>query len=346
MERLASSETALPVVPFIPLIAAGVGGAATIYSANQQGKAAEKGMQVQTAADNRAIELQQQNRTEDIARQEPWRQFGLSALGQLGQLHGFNVPGASAPNQGGGTTQPDFDAFVRNNPDVEDGYQKYAAPTGMSREEWGRAFDRDFGGTDNRDVPMRQVASTPVPNAGQPQGRETQPGGSDPRFAGFFASPDYQFRLSEGTRALNANMATRGLLESGATLRGTMELGQNLASSEYDRWYGRLAAAAGIGQQVNQGLTQSGQATTNQVTGLLERSAASRASSYQQQGDIRGGLFKDLAGIGSGLLRNWPQRGPVRTTTVADQPIVFAPPQGAGLLPPSTYRSPSYGSQI
>ena len=62
----------------------------------------------------------------------------------------------------------------------------------------------------------------------------------------FMADPGYAFRLKEGMKALERSAAARGLLKSGGTLRGTMELGQGLASQEYQnafkRYYDERAA--------------------------------------------------------------------------------------------------------
>ena len=55
------------------------------------------------------------------------------------------------------------------------------------------------------------------------------------------ADPGYQFRLSEGRRALEGSAAQRGTLRSGATLQALMDYGQNTASQEYDKAYNRAS---------------------------------------------------------------------------------------------------------
>lgn len=52
-------------------------------------------------------------------------------------------------------------------------------------------------------------------------------------------SPGYDFRLGEGMKTLENSAAGRTGILSGNTMRAMMELGQNMASDEYDREYGR-----------------------------------------------------------------------------------------------------------
>jgi hypothetical protein len=53
------------------------------------------------------------------------------------------------------------------------------------------------------------------------------------------ASPDYQFRLSEGLKALDRQAAARGGLISGGALKATQDFGQQSASQEYQNAFNR-----------------------------------------------------------------------------------------------------------
>lgn len=55
----------------------------------------------------------------------------------------------------------------------------------------------------------------------------------------FQADPGYEFRLAEGMKALERSAAAKGLLQSGGTLKGITQYGQNLASDEYQNAFGR-----------------------------------------------------------------------------------------------------------
>jgi hypothetical protein len=103
--------------------------------------------------------------------------------------------------------------------------------------------------------------------------------------------PGYQFRLSEGMKALDRTAASRGGLLSGATLKGAQRYGQGLASQEYGNAYNRLASMAGIGQTATGAMTGLGsQFASNQGENYMG-SANARASGYMGGANaISGGL--------------------------------------------------------
>lgn len=55
--------------------------------------------------------------------------------------------------------------------------------------------------------------------------------------------PGYQFRLGQGTGALERSAAARGVLRTGGTLKDLLEYGQNFASQEYGGAYDRALRA-------------------------------------------------------------------------------------------------------
>ena len=85
-----------------------------------------------------------------------------------------------------------------------------------------------------------------------------------PRYSDLGQDPAYQFRVAEGMRGLRRQNAAMGLGDSGAHMRAAMELGQGMASDEYDKMYGRA---------VNQ---------------------------YQMKNQLLGNRFNRLAGLQSG----------------------------------------------
>ena len=60
-----------------------------------------------------------------------------------------------------------------------------------------------------------------------------------PTAADMGQDPGYQFRLSEGQRALENANAAKGISRGGATLRGLLDYGQQAASQEYGNVYNR-----------------------------------------------------------------------------------------------------------
>lgn len=72
-----------------------------------------------------------------------------------------------------------------------------------------------------------------------------------PDMSGFTTSPDYQFRLQQGDKNVNASYAAKGSLESGAAQKALVDYGQASASQEYGNYFNRLATLAGYGTQAN-----------------------------------------------------------------------------------------------
>lgn len=66
--------------------------------------------------------------------------------------------------------------------------------------------------------------------------------------------PGYQFRLSQGTDAIQKSAAAQGLLRSGGTLKDILNYGQGLASQEYGNVFNRALQ----GWQANLGANQFG----------------------------------------------------------------------------------------
>ena len=103
--------------------------------------------------------------------------------------------------------------------------------------------------------------------------------------------PGYQFRLSEGMKALDRTAASRGGLLSGATLKGAQRYGQGLASQEYGNAYNRLAALAGVGQTA-----------TGAMTGLGSQFAGAQGENYMGAANARASGYMGGANALSGGL--------------------------------------------
>lgn len=106
-------------------------------------------------------------------------------------------------------------------------------------------------------------------------------------FEGFQASPGYEFRVSEATKAIERSAAARGALRSGATMDALQRRVQGVASDEYERYADRLAQLAGVGQagaagSANAGANYaSGQTSIAANQGQLALAAGNaRASGY------------------------------------------------------------------
>lgn len=121
--------------------------------------------------------------------------------------------------------------------------------------------------------------------------------GVDPnqQVAGFTETPGYQFQMEQGTRAIDASAAARGMTRSGATLKAQNAFGQGIAAQEYGNYLSRLGAVAGGGQGAASTLGSLGaQSAANQGNALMAGGQA-RASGYQAIGQ---GVQQGIQGIG------------------------------------------------
>jgi len=107
----------------------------------------------------------------------------------------------------------------------------------------------------------------------------------------FQQDPGYQFRLTEGLKALDRQAAARGGLISGGALKAAQRYGQEMASGEYTNAFNRyqaerqarlnpLQSLAGVGQTTAQQLAAQGQQMASNVGQAQAAAAQARASGY------------------------------------------------------------------
>jgi hypothetical protein len=119
------------------------------------------------------------------------------------------------------------------------------------------------------------------------------------------ADPGYQFRLSEGLKALDRQAAARGGLISGGALKAAQRFGQDYATGEYgaaynralteynaqvgraDTMYNRLAGQAGIGQTATQQLAGAAGATGANISNIIGQSAQLQGQAIGAAGQAR-----------------------------------------------------------
>lgn len=148
--------------------------------------------------------------------------------------------------------------------------------------------------------------------------------------------PGYQFRMSEGIGALDRSAASKGLLLSGAQLKGVNDYGQGMASSELNSAFNRTAAVAdaGRGAANNIATLQSGRGnalanlatgqassnqnlttnTTNAVTDINRNNTNNQIQAQTAIGQARASGYTGVAnavnsGISNGLFYHGLQNG-------------------------------------
>lgn len=300
---------------FVTAALIGAGGALVGGYLSSQG--ASSAASAQSAAANQANQTQWQMYNQQRQDQTPWRNAGNSALGQLsymmglpgygGQMGSMSMGGGYNPNGGsygieGRTPRPQTGGeggsyqMIQtdpNNPesatlqwvDGQQGTDQGGLMSGYS----GQLSSSQFDGTQyNPSMGSYGSLMTPFSQTSW----QTDPG--------------YQFRLSEGTKALERSAAAKGMSLSGAQQKALAGYNQNFASNEYgnvynryntdqNTQYNRLASMAGIGQTANNALGQAGtnyanNVSNNQMQLGAGQSAAALAGGNAWQGAINSGV--------------------------------------------------------
>jgi hypothetical protein len=134
-------------------------------------------------------------------------------------------------------------------------------------------------------------------------------------YSSMTADPGYQFRLSEGMRALGHKAGAGGGLVSGQSLKGLQDYAQGSASNEYTNAFNRyqaerqarlgpLQSLAGVGQTTATTLGQVGASNAANIGNLMTGGAAAQAAGgLGQVNALTGGLGTYLS-YGQNQARN------------------------------------------
>ena len=126
----------------------------------------------------------------------------------------------------------------------------------------------------------------------------------------FQADPGYQFRMSEGLKALERSAASRGLLQSGGTLKDITRFGQDAASQEYQNAFQRylterqarlqpLEYRIGLGQAAASGQAGNIGSTATNVGNLTTSLGNIRSAGIMGQSNAFTGALGNVAGLAS-----------------------------------------------
>jgi hypothetical protein len=121
--------------------------------------------------------------------------------------------------------------------------------------------------------------------------------------------PAYQFRLSEGQRALERSASARGMLSSGGALRSLSRYSQGVASDEYANRWNRLSSLAGVGQTTAQNLGALGGQYANQAGNLYGALGNAQAAGQIGVGNAINNGFGQLGGMGMMAASRIPTQG-------------------------------------
>lgn len=249
-------------------------GAMAANATKKAGSAVQRGADAATAESSRQF---------DLARQDtaPGRSAGNSALDTIARLYGWASPSQSfqreqdlEPVYHGGQALPQGTTVVRTNGNNYDVMYQGQRIGGLSS-----------GGPDGRFTPAAGVNVDQLLSDQQNQARTQQQSGAAsgtgrPDMSAFFESPDYQFNLAEGQKAIDRSLAARGRALSGAGVKEGERYASGMASSEYSNFLNRLTTIAGLGSAAVNTSVGAGLTTAGQIGGAQQNAGNARASAY------------------------------------------------------------------
>lgn len=190
-----------------------------------QASAASKAAKEQGKAADQQIALQREIYEDQTERFSPFLGAGTNAL----RAYAFEMGLGDRPMVGG--TLPEITEISGQQTQTPHGYdemgqQVYRTTTGATRYGvGGQTFDTraaaEAWANDNR------TGATP--------------------YAGFQASPGYNFAVQQGQQGVEASAAARGGLRSGRTMQDLTRYRLGMANQEYGNWLSRLAGMTDMG---------------------------------------------------------------------------------------------------
>jgi hypothetical protein len=273
---------------------------ASAVGAVAQGAAASKASKAQQQAAAEDIAFQRETRDDTVRRVDPFYQGGTAAhqayLYEMG-LGPRPTVGGMAPQieviqgTGGGGGQ---NAWAARNPDGSINNQLSAVNMfmpGLGLQLGSLPMGGRAGGTGTQYRVNGQTFNSM--EEAQAWARANPTGGQ--AYRGFTATPGYQFRVSEGTRAVNAMAGARGGVQSGRTMQDLTRFGQGIAAEEYGNFMNRLA---GLSDQGMGAATLQANAGQNAAAGvsnaLAARGNAQAAGAVGMGNAISGGINNAL----------------------------------------------------
>lgn len=267
-------------------------------------------------ASDRAAQVQWDMYDQSRKDMAPWRDVGQSALYEIADLYGLQRPNVTINGQTGQVEGQGGQQNSAQTNQQSNGYDRSSllADWMIGKEAFGKNGSSDTAYyptfsqledaikndrvnrlayySENPElvgmVERARGAFSQPSNQGQQQSApQTEPEDVTSRqqnaLSRFNTSPDYQFRLSEGQKAIERSAAARGGLFSGSTGKALTQYGGNLASGEFNNYVNRLASLAGVGQSQSQNIAALGQNAASNMGAAYQQAGQARASGYLGQ---------------------------------------------------------------
>lgn len=120
----------------------------------------------------------------------------------------------------------------------------------------------------------------------------------------FKATPGYDFRFSEGVRALDRSAAARGRLRGGGYGRELTRYGQGIAADEFGTYSNALSRLAGVGQSATGSTAAAGQGTANAISNIFQTGANQQGNALLNAATARASGYAGGANALSGGVEN------------------------------------------
>ena len=294
-----------PGFAFDPGTSAAIGAGGSLLGGIMGGKSAKSAANTQAAAGADALKLQKQ--MFDLTRGDymPYNTAGQSALRRLSDLLGIESGQRETRDQiynrlkdqyatpSNASNQQAFSNLFRN---VNTGQV-------LSKDAWNSLGGMGDNGIDTgvwKPITQQGSVSSAMTPGGQAAldaavqaelDKQQRPGDYGSLLqpfdlSKFIKEPGYQFRLDEGTKALERGQAARGSFLSGAAMKDAARYGQDYASGEYGNAYNRYNTDQGNIYNRLMGVTNVGQ---NAVAG--------QSASAANYGNAAGELMQNIGNV-------------------------------------------------
>ena len=286
------------------IIAASVVGAgAAVYSGSQNAKAIKNAANQSQQASNQALQFQREARDQAKQVLSKYAVEGNAARGRQSAFLGLNQPSAGGQQYSGamGSTQPDFAAYVRNNPDLAAEFSKpqVAAQFGGDPAAYGQWHSQNFAGEG------RAVPTSGMGQPGAPDPTATPAETQEQAWAAFEASPWGKIGTMEANNARDAFIASAGAQGSslsGRTARGMAEVSEEAKLRNFGGYYGALGQVTDRGYSADTGIASGGQTFANNASNITQQAGQNAADFSIAKGQNQANTAGDLASwIGWGV---------------------------------------------
>lgn len=281
---------------------------------------------------NKALDLQEKIYKEQRADAQPWYQAGTGAVNRLSTLMGI-APGSSASSRQSLIDQytPQFTTTSQKTTGQPNTYKNASGQIFTLDEPTLAAISRGWSGPGNIYQGIEPVSSSESVTNTDIQGlnayvdnllsQQNSAAQNDPGFGmltksfgmdDYQADPGYQFRLAEGTKALERKLNAAGKTYSPEAVKALMSYNQGLGSEEYGNAYNRynqdqgtlfnrLATLSGFGQNASGQIANAGSNYANQGTDLLTGMGNSITAANVARAQQGSSMFNTLLGAGAQL---------------------------------------------